>query len=351
MTSVVEAYQAASSERSAGVWVTAWRRLKNDRVGMASLAIVGGFLVLVLAAGLGLVASDWQKEVGLPDAPPSFVGPRIEAAGADPVASVIAKDAKPVDLSDIDPLAPKYKEWAERAAKIQISDPPRAETLPFGADRLGRDIIAKVIKGAEISIFVGVFAALLATFIGTVLGAIGGYFGGRANDLLEWVYNVFTAIPGILLIFAFAAVVGRGIDTVIYILGLTGWTGIYRLMRAEYLKHREREYVLAAKAIGVSHAKRMFAHILPNTSHVLLVQFSLLVVAFIKTEVILSFLGLGIQDGVSWGLMLAESTQEVLAGHFSNFISASVMLFALLMGFNLLADALQDAFDPKQAAQ
>ena len=348
MTSVVEAYQAASAERSAGVWVTAWRRLKNDRVGMASLAIVGGFLVLVLAAGLGLVASDWQKEVGLPDAPPSFVGPRIEAAGADPVASVIAKDAKPVDLSDIDPLAPKYKEWAERAAKIQISDPPRAETLPFGADRLGRDIVAKVIKGAEISIFVGVFAAVLATLIGTLLGALGGYAGGRIGDFLEWVYNVFTSIPGILLIFAFAAVLGRGIGTVILILGLAGWTGIYRLVRAEYMKHRTREYVRAAEAIGASHLSRMFIHILPNVSHVVLVQLSLHVVFFIKAEVILSFLGLGVRvDQVSWGTMLSEAQAELVLGHWWQLVATTVSMALFVTAFSLLTDALRDALDPK----
>ena len=348
MTSVVEAYQAASAERSAGVWVTAWRRLKNDRVGMASLAIVGGFLVLVLAAGLGLVASDWQKEVGLPDAPPSFVGPRIEAAGADPVASVIAKDAKPVDLSDIDPLAPKYKEWAERAAKIQISDPPRAETLPFGADRLGRDIVAKVIKGAEISIFVGVFAAVLATLIGTLLGALGGYAGGRIGDFLEWVYNVFTSIPGILLIFAFAAVLGRGIGTVILILGLAGWTGIYRLVRAEYMKHRTREYVRAAEAIGASHLSRMFIHILPNVSHVVLVQLSLHVVFFIKAEVILSFLGLGVRvDQVSWGTMLSEAQAELVLGHWWQLVATTVSMALFVTAFSLLTDAIRDALDPK----
>jgi oligopeptide transport system permease protein len=348
MTSVVEAYQAASQERSAGVWLTAWRRLKGDRVGTVSLAIVAAFLVLILAAALGLVASDWQKEVGVPDAPPTFVGPRAQLEGADPVASVIARDAKPVDLSDIDPLAPKYKEWAERAAKIQIADAPRAETLPFGADRLGRDILAKVVKGAEISIFVGVFAAVLATLIGTVLGAVGGYAGGRVGDLLEWVYNVFTSIPGILLIFAFAAVLGRGIGTVILILGLAGWTGIYRLVRAEYMKHRSREYVRAAEAIGASHFSRMFIHILPNVSHVVLVQLSLHVVYFIKAEVILSFLGLGVRvDQVSWGTMLSEAQAELVLGHWWQLVATTVSMALFVTAFSLLTDALRDALDPK----
>jgi peptide/nickel transport system permease protein len=348
MTSVVEAYQAPLSERSEGVWLTAWRRLRDDRVGMASLAIVAGFLVMILAAALGLVAGDWQKELGVPDAPPTFVGPRAASSAADPIASVIAKDAKPVDLTDIDPLAPKYKEWAERAAKIQITEAPRAETLSFGADRLGRDVLSKVIKGAEVSIFVGVFAAVLATLIGTVLGAVAGYVGGRVGDFLEWVYNVFTSIPGILLIFAFAAVLGRGISTVILILGLAGWTGIYRLVRAEYIKHRTREYVRAAEAIGASHYSRMFVHILPNVSHVILVQLSLHVVFFIKAEVILSFLGLGVRvDQVSWGTMLSEAQAELVLGHWWQLVATTISMALFVTAFSLLTDALRDALDPK----
>ena len=197
--------------RSRGVWVTAWRRLKNDRVGVVSLVVVAAFALLVLLSFLGIVAGDWQKEVAVPDAPPTFLGPQAVQTGTDPLANVVPKDAKPVDLTDIDPLAPKYEEWKARAAKIQIADPPRADTLPFGADRLGRSVLDKAIKGAEVSIFVGLFAALLATVIGTILGALSGYIGGKVGDFLEWVYNVFTSIPDILLIFAFAAVLGRGI--------------------------------------------------------------------------------------------------------------------------------------------
>jgi ABC-type dipeptide/oligopeptide/nickel transport system permease subunit len=131
----------------------------------------------------------------------------------------------------------------------------------------------------------------------------------------------------------------------------TFWTTTGRLVRAEVMKLKTRDFVLAARTIGLPDRVILRRHLLPNTVHILLVQASIAFVAAIKTEVILSFLGLGVQDGVSWGLMLAESTQEVLAGHFNNFLAASLMLFALLMAFNLLADALQDAFDPKQAAQ
>ena len=334
--------------RSRGVWVTAWRRLRNDRVGVVSLIIVAAFALLVLLSFLGIVARDWQKEVAVPDAPPTFLGPQAVQTGTDPLANVVPKDAKPVDLTDIDPLAPKYEEWKARAAKIQIADVPRADTLPFGADRLGRSVLDKAIKGAEVSIFVGLFAALLATVIGTILGALSGYIGGKVGDFLEWVYNVFTSIPDILLIFAFAAVLGRGISTVILILGLVGWTGMYRLVRAEYIKHHNREYVRAAEAIGASHLSRMFVHILPNVSHVVLVRMSLYVVGFIKAEVILSFLGLGVPvDQVSWGTMLSEAQAELVLGHWWQLAAATIFMATFVTAFSLFTDALRDALDPK----
>ena len=349
MNAVVEAYKLLPEPaRSRGVWATAWRRLKNDRVGMVSLAVVAVFVLMILLSSVGLFARDWQKEVAVPDAPPTFVGPKAKQTGTDPLANAVSRDAKPVDLSDIDPLAPKYEEWKERAAKIQTTESPRAETLAFGADRLGRDVLAKAVKGAEISIFVGLFAAVLATIIGTILGALSGYVGGKVGDFLEWVYNVFTSIPDILLIFAFAAVLGRGIGTVILILGLVGWTGMYRLVRAEYIKHSNREYVKAAEAIGTSHLARMFVHILPNVSHVILVRMSLYVVGFIKAEVILSFLGLGVPvDQVSWGTMLSEAQAELVLGHWWQLAAATIFMATFVTAFSLFTDALRDALDPK----
>ena len=209
-------------------------------------------------------------------------------------------------------------------------------------------VLAKAVKGSEVSIFVGVLAAVVATLLGTALGACAGFFGGRVGDLLEWVYNVFTSIPGILLIFAFAAVFGRGIATVVLILGLTGWTGVYRLVRAEYLKHASREYVRAAQAIGASTGSRMFRHILPNISHVILVQLSILTVGFIKAEVILSYLGLGVPvDQVSWGTMLAEAQSELILGHWWQLAAATLFMAMFVTAFSLMADALRDALDPK----
>jgi peptide/nickel transport system permease protein len=335
---------ATAGDASRGVWSAAARRFRSDRVGMVSLAIVVVFLLVVIAAGLGLVARDWQAERAVPDAPPSFMGPAPKTESI----AVAAPSGPNVDISAVDPLAPRYKEWEEAAKKYQTTAAVKAETLPFGADRLGRDVLAKAIKGAQVSILVGVSAALLATAIGTVLGALAGFFGGKVGDLLEWLYNVFTAIPGILLIFAFAAVFGRGIGSVVLILGLAGWTGIYRIVRAEFIKHVVRDYVRSAEAIGAGNASRMFRHILPNVSHVVLVQLSILVVAFIKSEVILSYLGLGVGvDEVSWGTMLSEAQSELILGHWWQLVAATVLMAIFVTAFSLMTDALRDALDPK----
>ena len=349
MTTVVtNQANTGAQERSEGVWAAAWRRFKTDRVGLVSMAVVAVFLVMIALVAVGAVAQHWQDEVGVPNAPPTLMGPRAP----EDLGPAAAAHGPNVDLSDIDPLAPRYQEWAEKAKTYQTQAEVKAETLPLGGDRLGRDVLSKALKGTEISVFVGVLSALLATLLGTLLGALSGFFGGKVGDFLEWLYNVFTAIPDILLIFAFAAVFGRGIGTVVLILGLTGWTSLYRQVRAEFMKHRLREYVRAAEAIGASASARMFRHILPNVSHVILVRMSLMVVGFIKSEVILSYLGLGVPvDQVSWGSMLADSQAELILGYWWQLAAATAFMAVFVTAFSLMADALRDALDPKLRGQ
>ena len=399
---------------SPGLWTLAWRRLVTDRVAMVSLAIVAAFVLLMALSGLGVIAADWAREVGVNYAPPTFVGPdaapaappapeapgggaeprapgrptpgsafdstvvdpigdvlaelkgeakpKAEAPPAaggfvDPLADVMkeieAKKAAPPEGKSVDPLADVMKDIeAGRGGKPPAAAPAAAErraTLPFGADKWGRDVIAKTIKGSETSIFVGLAAALVATFIGTVLGAVAGYYGRAVDDALNWFYSVFSSIPYLLLILAVAAVLQhKGTLTIVFILGLTGWTGVFRLIRAEYLKHKGREYVQAADAIGASNARRMFRHIFPNVSHVVLVQMSILVVAFIKSEVILSFLGFGVPvDVVSWGSMLNEAQNELLLGKWWQLVAAGGTMAVLVTAFSHFTDALRDALDPK----
>jgi oligopeptide transport system permease protein len=347
MSAVLSADGALDSaqQKSEGVWHAAWRRFKGDRVGFMSLWVVSFFLLLIILSSTGLVAGDWQKEKGVPNAPPTLLGPAPPAA----TGTIEAPKGPNVDLSAIDPLAPRYKEWDEKAKTFQTQETVKSETLPFGGDRLGRDVLDKAIKGTEVSVFVGVAAALVATVIGVLMGAFAGFFGGKIGDTTEWFYNVFESIPNILLIFAFAAALKtRGVETVVIILALTGWTGMYRQVRAEFIKHASREYVRSAEAIGASRMSRMFKHILPNVLHVVLVRMGLLVVGFIKAEVILSYLGLGVRvDQVSWGTMLAEAQNELILGHWWQLAVATVFMAVFVTAFSLMADALRDALDPK----
>ena len=348
MSAVLEgsaAPTAIAPPRGRGVWAAAWRRLRADRVGMGALVVVLLFVGLIVLTATGLVASGWQQERGVPSAPPTFIGP---APPADAGPGIALPQGPPVDLSDVDPLAPRYQEWAERARQDRTVDKPRAETLAFGADRLGRDVLSKAMKATQTSVFVGLMAALVATAIGTLLGSLAGFFGGKVNDFLEWLYSVFTAIPDILLILSFAAIFGRGVERVALILALVGWTGVYRQVRAEFIKHATREYVRSAEAIGASIASRMFRHILPNVSHVILVRMSLLVVGFIKAEVILSYLGLGVSvDDVSWGTMLQEAQSELILGYWWQLVAATAFMAVFVTAFSLMTDALRDALDPR----
>jgi len=382
---------------SPGLWTLAWRRLQSDHVAMISLVIVAAFLLMVALSGVGLLANDWAKEVGVNYAPPSFIGadasdassggaPQATAATGptpgsafnstviDPIGDVIAQlqvgtapadttapsdDAPGDDAKIVDPLADVMADIKAKAdqraidtrgtaSATPISD-ERQATLPFGGDKWGRDVIAKTIKGSQTSIFVGLAAALVATFIGTLLGAFAGYYGGWVDDAANWFYSVFSSIPYLLLILAVAAVLQqKGTMTIVLILGLTGWTGVFRLIRAEYLKHKAREYVQAADAIGASNARKMFVHIFPNASHVVLVQLSILTVAFIKSEVILSFLGFGVPvDVVSWGSMLNEAQNELILGKWWQLVAAGTAMALLVTAFSLFTDALRDALDPR----
>ena len=364
------------STKSNGLWHLAFNRLKTDRIAVVSFVIVLFYFILLALSMTGVIASNWNKEVAVSYAPPTFLGADTESDQIKAITeSTVTLPENPVDpLKDViqqlnaeiqakqqggaaidnygvvDPLAEDMQQIDQQLGGHLLDQKQELKTtLPFGADKWGQDVLLKTIKGAETSILVGLLSALLAVVIGTFLGAIAGYFGGWIDDVLNWFYNIFTSIPYLLLVLAIAAVLQqKGILSIVLILGLTGWTGVFRLVRAEYMKHKSREYVLAAKAIGVSHSRRMFVHIFPNVSHIALVQISILVVSFIKSEVILSFLGFGVPVGVvSWGSMLNEAQSELILGKWWQLAAASIAMAILVTAFSMFTDALRDALDPK----
>jgi len=273
-----------------------WRRLRHDRAGIAGLTIVSGFFLVAAGVWSGILGQNWS------------------AAGG----------------GRWEPPGPDF--W-------------------FGTNLLGQDVFQRAVYSVRTAFEIGMVVSIFSTLLGAALGALAGWYSNRWIDYaILWLKGVLDSIPFYLFVAAVAYAL-RGENWAMQAAMIaTFWTTTGRLVRAEVMKIKSREFVLSARAIGLPDLLILFRHVLPNTAHILLIQTTIAFVAAIKTEVILSFLGLGVHDGVSWGLMLAESTQEVLAGHFNNFLAASLMLFALLMGFNLLSDALQDAFDPRQGA-
>ena len=378
MLSTIFKGKTSSNESSASteLWHLALNRLKSDRIAVVSFVIVLFYFILLALSMTGVIASNWNKEVAVSYAPPTFLGADTASDQIKAITeSTVTLPENPVDpLKDViqqlnaeiqaeqhgssaidnygmlDPLAADMQAINQQLGGHLLDQQQQLKTtLPFGADKWGQDVLLKTIKGAETSILVGLLSALLAVVIGTFLGAIAGYFGGWIDDVLNWFYNIFTSIPYLLLVLAIAAVLQqKGILSIVLILGLTGWTGVFRLVRAEYMKHTSREYVLAAKAIGVSHSRRMFVHIFPNVSHIALVQISILVVSFIKSEVILSFLGFGVPVGVvSWGSILNEAQSELILGKWWQLAAASIAMAILVTAFSMFTDALRDALDPK----
>ena len=352
MTTTVQAIPAAATPAAnPGFWAQGWRRLKRNKIAYTSFWIVAAYMLLALAGWLGVLGDGWRAEIAVPYAPPSWVAQTADAVLPPDTSAVVHTGQAAVLITMTaaeDPIGKELAAAEKNVGKYARVETPRRETLFFGADLRGRDVIQKTLKGASTSIFVGVFGALLAIIIGTSLGAVSGYFGGKVDDFLNWFYSVFTSVPDMLLLLSFAAVAGRGIKTIIIVMALTSWTGTYRLVRAEYLKLRSREYVQAASAIGASDLRRMFVHILPNISHLLLVQFSLLTVALIKYEAILSFLGFGVGvTQVSLGSMLAEAPAELVQGFWWQMVAVTLAMSLLVTTFSLLIDGLRDALDPK----
>jgi peptide/nickel transport system permease protein len=225
--------------------------------------------------------------------------------------------------------------------------PPSARHW-MGTDELGRDVLSRTLYGARVSLLVGVSVVLGAGIVGLTIGSCAGYFGGAFDLLVNVVLiNSFLSFPGILLAIAFAAFLGPGLDKVIFALTITGWAGYARLARAQVLKVREMEFVLAAKSLGASHARILLRHLLPNTLQPVLIQATIGMAGAILSESTLSFLGLGVlAPAPSWGSMLNDGRNHLFdAPHLVVFPALAIM--AAVLAFNLMGDALRDWLDPR----
>jgi peptide/nickel transport system permease protein len=226
-----------------------------------------------------------------------------------------------------------------------LSAPSKAHL--FGTDELGRDVLSRMIYGARISLKVGFVSVGIATMIGIIIGSVSGYYGGIIDSILMRFVDVMLCFPTFFLILSIIAILEPNIYNIMIVIGITGWTGVARLIRAEFLSLKEREFVLAAKALGVSDVRIMFRHILPNAMAPVLVSATLGVAGAILTESSLSFLGIGVQPPIpSWGNILTAGKANIeIAWWLSLFPGIAILITVL--GYNLLGEGIRDALDPR----
>jgi len=245
-------------------------------------------------------------------------------------------------------LAPRDPAFIELAARLQ---PPSAHHL-LGTDELGRDMFSRLLYGARYAMLVGSSVVAGSLLLGTLAGSLAGYYGGRLDRILNVVlFNVFLSFPGILLAIAFVAFLGPGLWNLILALVIGGWVGYARLVRAQVLAAREREYVEAARALGATDLRILLRHILPNIVQPVIVQAAIGMAGAILAEGTMSFLGLGVPPPTpSWGAMLDDGRSHLFdSPHVVLFPAAAVMLAVL--AFNFVGDALRDHLDPRSRIQ
>jgi peptide/nickel transport system permease protein len=224
---------------------------------------------------------------------------------------------------------------------------PPSWTHPLGLDELGRDILARLVMGARISLFVGLAVVAISASVGVTIGALAGYLGGWFDEIVGRVMDVLLAFPGILLAIALVAVLGPSLRNVVLALVLIGWVGYARLVRGQVLRIRELDYVQAARALGAPLARILSRHVVPGTLSAVTVQATLGMAGVIIAEASLSFLGLGVQPPTpSWGTMLDAGRSHLLdAPHLT--VVPGLAIALLVLGFNFAGDALRDRIDPR----
>lgn len=274
-------------------WQDAWRRLKQNKVAIASL------IILIL---IGLM---------------TIIGPIITKF------SYEAIDTNTVNVK------PNGTHW-------------------FGTDILGRDLFARVWRGGRISMIIGIVGAFIDTTVGVVYGGVAGYFGGIVDDIMMRIVEILNSIPYLIVVILISLLFpNAGVASVIIAMAITGWVGMARLVRGQLLQIKEQEYVLAAQALGANPSRIILRHLIPNTIGVMIVSITFDVPSYIFGEAWLSFIGLGVKSPeTSWGALASSGQQSIMFYPYQLFFPA-LFISLTMLSFNLLGDGLRDALDPR----
>lgn len=303
----------------APLWVEAFRRMRRNRLAMISLGVLSIYALVALADSVG-----WSDQGG---------------------------DRRTV----IDRLFVRDNEvtYSPPLGTQTVGEPKPRKLVGrhlLGTDGTGEDVLYRALKGCRTALIIGGGTSLLVTPLALLFGMPAGYFGKRVDDAVQYSYTVLDSIPGTLLMVALLMVLGRGLPQLCFALGVTSWVHLCRVARGETLKHRDREYVRAARALGLSDSYILVRHIFPNLLPIVIISVTLGFSSLVLQETILSYLGLGVGDETgSWGNMIDAARLELSREPvvWWNLAAASVALFGLVLAFNILADALRDAIDPR----
>jgi ABC-type dipeptide/oligopeptide/nickel transport system permease subunit len=284
--------KAESNQTSHSLWHDTWRRLSQNRAAVVGLIMVTIFLLVAIFAPL----------------------------------------LAPYDPAEINLAA--------------ILQPPSSQYW-LGTDYYGRDLLSRIIYGSRISISVGVIVQLVSISIGTLMGSLAGYYGGKVDMIIMRLVDIVMSFPSLLLTIAIMVALGPGLYNVFLALGAVWWTKTARIMRSEFIRHRKKEYVEAARALGNNDFVIMYKHILPNCLAPLIITFTMGVASAIMAEASLSFLGLGAQEPTpSWGSIINNGLQYLRTKPWYSLFPGLAIAYTVL-GFNLFGDGLRDALDPK----
>lgn len=262
----------------------------------------------------------------------------------------------------ISPYEPELDSFSARREAMNQRDLPPSWEHPMGTDSLGRDMMTRLFYGGRISLTIGLLATLLGIGIGTLVGSLAGYYGGTVDNLLMRMTDLFLALPRIFMLIIMALLIrtpplnqfslltaNGGVGGIILILGLLSWTGTARLVRGQFLGLKEKEFVEAARALGINNWRIIFRHVLPSTATPVIVAATLLVAATIISESGLSFLGFGVQPPTpTWGNMLNSAQDEMRKGNWWMAFFPGLMIFLTVISINYIGDGLRDALDPRK---
>jgi peptide/nickel transport system permease protein len=303
------------------LWAEAYRRLRGNVVAMIALGIISVYGVIAL-----LDSVSWQDN-------------KITRSQ-----TVLDRIFKGI---------PQERTYSAPSGTMTFGEPhpqPLKGRHVLGTDGNGQDVMVQTLKGCRTAIIIGGFTSIIATPVALLFGMMAGYFGKRVDDAVQYTYSVVSSIPDILLLISLLLVFGKGLDKLCYALGVTAWVSLCRLIRGETLKHRDRDYVRAARALGVGPFRIMGKHILPNLLPTVIISVTLGFSGLVLSETILSYLGIGVEAGTgSWGNMIDAARLELARDPIIwwNLAGATTALFLLVLAFNIFGDALRDAIDPR----